>query len=446
MKKGIIIFGMLISATCYAQDRVWTLDACMQYAVEHSTQRAKQEARNEAYKADELEAKGAFLPTLGMQSNMSFNFGRGLDPETNTYMSNNVYSNSFDAYSSLVLFNGLANVYRAKLARVNRLLGKAQLQDTKDMIALQTMELFFNVQYYQGTVRLAEQQLAESATTLKQVQRMEELGLKSIPDVAEIQAKEAEDRYMLTKQTNLLELETIKLKEKMNFPIDEALAVAGYRGDAWERLEKENAAEIYQQALIALPKVQAAEKTLSASVMDYKRMKGQLYPTLSMSAGISTGFSRLMDGSEYIPYSNQLKNRRGEYVSLTLSIPVFSGFTRYASVKRSRQQMIIARNEHEETLRQVYSEIEQAVADVNGLSDECRWAQKRTEAMFSAHQVNQRKYEEGLINAIELTTSSNRLLNSRVEELATNLRFQLKNKLLDYYKGESPCKETSQTY
>jgi outer membrane protein TolC len=435
MKKGMIIFSMLITASCYAQDKVWTLDECMHYAVEHSTQRAKQEAVNEVYKADELEAAGAFLPTLGLQSNMYFNFGRGLDPETNTYMSNNVFNNSYDAYSNLTLFNGLANVYRVKLAKVNRLLGKAQLQETKDMIALQTMELFFNVQYYKGTVRLAEQQLEESATTLKQVQRMEELGLKSIPDVAEIQAKEAEDRYALTKQTNLLTLETIKLKEKMNFPADEAFDVAGYESDAWERLEKEDAAEVYQQALVTLPKVQAAEKSLSASEMDYKRVKGQLYPTLSMNAGVSTGFSRLMDGSVYSSFNSQFKNRRGEYVSFTVSIPVFSGFSRYSGVKRSRQQMIIARNEREETLRQVYSEIEQAVADVNGLSDECRWAQKRTEAMLSAHQVNQRKYEEGLINAIELTTSSNRLLNSRVEELSANLRFQLKTKLLNYYKG-----------
>jgi outer membrane protein TolC len=90
---------------------------------------------------------------------------------------------------------------------------------------------------------------------------------------------------------------------------------------------------------------------------------------------------------------------------------------------------------HEETLRRIYSEIEQAVADVNGLSDEYEHAQKRTEAMQSAHRVNLRKYEEGLIEAIELSTSANRLLNSRIEELHTNLKYQLKYQLLQYYKS-----------
>jgi outer membrane protein TolC len=105
--------------------------------------------------------------------------------------------------------------------------------------------------------------------------------------------------------------------------------------------------------------------------------------------------------------------------------------------KRSKQRFVITQNDNEEVLRQIYGEIEQTVADVNGLSDECRYAQKRTEAMFSAHQVNLRKYEEGLIDALELSTSANRLLNSRVEELYTHLKYQLKYKLLQYYKGET---------
>jgi outer membrane protein len=97
---------------------------------------------------------------------------------------------------------------------------------------------------------------------------------------------------------------------------------------------------------------------------------------------------------------------------------------------------VIARSQHEEILRQVYNDIEQTVADVNGLADECVQAQKKTVAMQSAHQTNVRKYEEGLIDAITLSTSANRLLNARVEEIYTNLKYQVKYKLLQYYKGE----------
>jgi outer membrane protein TolC len=264
---------------------------------------------------------------------------------------------------------------------------------------------------------------------------MEELGLKSMPDLAEIQAKEAEDRFLLTRQMNLYNLEIIKLKEKMNLPVDDDLSIKDYEQMPLMSSETQNATEIYQQALAVLPKVQASVRSVSATAMEYKVARGQLFPRLSMNAGFSTGFSRLMDGTAYMSFSEQLKLREGSYISASLSIPLFNGFSRSSEVKRSKQRLIIARHQHEETLRQVYSEIEQAVADVNGLSDEYVHARKRTDAMQSAHQMNLRKYEEGLIDAIALTTSSNRLLNSRVEELHTNLKYQLKYKLLNYFKG-----------
>ena len=144
-----------------------------------------------------------------------------------------------------------------------------------------------------------------------------------------------------------------------------------------------------------------------------------------------------MDNSPYEAFAQQLKNKRGFAVGFTLSIPVFDGFSRSAEMKRSKQRVIMAQSDNEDLSRQVYSEIEQAVADVNSLSDECRYAQKQTEAMLSAHQVNQRKYDEGLIDAMDLSTSANRLLNARVEELYSNLKYQVKYKLLQYYKGEA---------
>jgi outer membrane protein TolC len=321
------------------------------------------------------------------------------------------------------------------MAKINRLKGKEELQALQDKTTFEVMETFFNVLYYKGTVKLAEQQLEESVRNLEKFRRMEELGLKSIPDLAEIQAKEAEDRFLLTRQVNLYKLEIIKLKEKMNLPVDDDLAVKDYEQMPLAGTEAQDAGEIYQQTLAFFPRVQASAHSVSATAMEYRVARGQLLPRLSMNAGFSTGFSRLMDGTPYLSFSEQLKLREGSYISASLSVPLFSGFARSAEVKRSRQRLVIAQNQHEEILRQVYSEIEQAVADVNGLADEYVHARKRTDAMQSAHQMNLRKYEEGLIDAIELTTSSNRLLNSRVEELYTNLKHQLKYRLLNYYKG-----------
>jgi outer membrane protein TolC len=436
MKKTIVLLLILLPQAGFSQEKVWTLEECMQYAVRHNPSRNGREAQNEIYRLNQREAIGGFLPSLNVSTGAYLNFGRGLDPETNTYITNSTFSNSYEIYSSVTLFDGLSQFYRVKLAQINRLRGKEELRDTEERIELETMELFFNVLYYKGSVELAQQQWDESVRQLNRTRRMEELGLKSVPDVTEFQAKEAEDRFILTKQSNLLKLEVIRLKEKMNFPVNENLAVAGYEEMFLPTKEVESAEEIYQQAQLSLPKALIAAKSLSASEMEYRIVRGRLFPTLSLSAGVSTGFSRTMNtGGTYMSFEEQLKNRRGSSIALSLSIPVFNGFSRSSEVKRSRQRLIIARNEHEETLRRIYGEIEQTVADVNGLADECEHALKRTQAMQSAHQVNLRKYEEGLIDALEVSASANRLLNARIEELYTNLKYQLKRKLLKYYKG-----------
>jgi len=437
MKKiGIILFALLSQLT-NAQEKVWTLEECIRYAVEHNPQRTKQEAQNKIYMQDQREALGGFLPSFTASSSVYMNFGRNIDPETNTYISINTFYNSYEIYSSMTLFDGLSQNYRVKMAKINRLMGEDQLRDMKDNLALETMELFFNVLYYKGTVDIAKQQLEESEADLKRTQRMEELGLKSVPDLTEIKAKEAEDRLALTKQINLLELEIIKLKAKMNFSLTGEFSVADYDMTTLTGKADEDAYDIYQQAITTLPRLRASEKIVKAAEMQYKIARGNLFPTLSLIADISTVFSRFMDNTPYESFGAQLKNHRGTAVGFSISIPILNGFSRSAEMKRSKQRFVMAQSDNEDLFRQVYSDIEQAVADVNGLSDECYYAQKRTEAMLSAHQVNLRKYDEGLIDALDLSISANRLLNVRVEELYTNLKYQLKCKLLQYYKGET---------
>jgi len=437
MKKIGIFLVVLLFQVANAQEKVWTLEDCIRYAVEHNPQRAKQEAQNKIYKQDRREALGGFLPTLNVYSDAYMNFGRGIDPVTNTYISTNTFYNDYSAGTSVNLFDGLSQIYRVKMAKFNRLKGENDLQNTKDQVALQTLEIYFNVLYYKGTVNIAKDQLEESVNNLIKTQRMEQLGLKSVPDLSEIKAKEAEDRLALTKQKNLLDAEIIKLKTKMNFPVTGDFAVADYDSTVIAAKTNESAIDIYQQALSTLPQLRASASTVKAAEMQYKAARGNLFPKLALVAGVSTNFSRMMDSTPFEPFTAQLKNRRGAYVGFTLNIPIFNGFSRSAEMKRSKQRYIMAQCDNEDLSRQVYSDIEQAVADVNGLADESRFAQKRTESMLEAHKVNLRKYDEGLIDALEVSTSANRLLNSRVEELYTNLKYQLKSKLLNYYKGET---------
>jgi outer membrane protein len=432
-----VLLLFVAGAALQAQEKQWSLDDCIRYAVENSPKVNRQKAQNTIHQQDYVNAIGKLLPSLNAGTSASFNFGRGVDSETNTYTSINSFANSYSVYSSLTIFDGFSNIYRIKMQKANKFAGRQQLEQEREMTAYNTMEAFFNVLYCKRMVQLAQEQAEESANNMRQARRMEELGMKAKPDVAEMAAKEAADTYNLTRQKNLLTVGIILLKEKMNFPIDEELDITDEQPHELIVKSGETATAIYETAKTINPKASFAESALRAQEMNRRSVIAGFFPVVSMEAGVSTGFSRYFDGSDYIPFSEQFKNKRGSYVGFSLSIPLFNGFSKSTSFKRSKAQMIIARNEFQETLRSLYSEIEQAVADMNGQADACRQAVRQREAMETAHEANRKKYGEGLISPLELHTSANRVVQAKAEELNAELQYRLKAHLVRYYRGES---------
>ncbi|MDR2815300.1 MAG: TolC family protein, partial [Proteiniphilum sp.] len=251
-----------------AQKKQWSPDDCIRYAVENSPKVNKQKAQNAIYRQDYMLAIGRLLPSLNVGTNAYFNFGRGVDSETNTYININSFSNSYSIYSNLTIFDGFSNIFRIKMQKANKLAGKQQLEQEREMVAYDVMEAFFNVLYYKRMVQLAQEQAEESANNMKQAKRMEELGMKAKPDVAEMAAKEAADIYNLTRQNNLLAIGVILLKEKMNFPVDEDLYITDEQADELIVRSGEAVPAIYETAKTINPKALSAESALRVQEMN----------------------------------------------------------------------------------------------------------------------------------------------------------------------------------
>ena len=442
--KRILVIPLLLALFTqgYGQTQAWSLEECMRYAVENSPRTAIQKAQNDIHKQNYQQAIASLLPSITGQVGASYNFGRALGDD-NTYKAVNTFDNTYQLYASFTLFDGMSSVNRVKLEKVNRLSGRHKLQAEEDMVAYETMEAFFNALYYKQTVALAQERLEESSANLHQTERMAELGLKGAPDVAEMRAQEAADRYKLTQQKNMLAIGLILLKERMNFPVDGELDIAEYDGDELLQSDDSDAFAIYEEALESNPKAQAAEAEMEAGELSFKVTRGSLLPTLYMQGGVSTNYFKYRDGSDQMSFSDQFKDKRGEYFGFTMSIPIFDGLSRRSAKNVSRYRMEIARYEYENTLRELYSEIEQAVADVRGQADEYTQAERQVEAMDVAHDMNRRKYEQGLLSALELHTSANRLLAARTQLRNARLRYLLKHRLLEYYKGQPFLPEES---
>ena len=439
MKKilftSILSIGLALTAT--AQEKRWTMDECMHYAVENSPKVKKQAYTSDSYKAELNSAVASFFPSMSARVGAQYSYGRSIDPETNVYNNTSTFNNPYELSVSIPVFNGGQLINQWRMAKANRQLGMNDVQKEKDDLAINTMQAFMDVVYYQGTVKLAAEQLEENSRILYKTQRQEELGLKGKADVAQIVAQVAANDYNLTHQQNLLNTAILTLKQHMNYPSDMELDVDTMLLEQSYAAMMESVDEIFDYASENNPTALQARLQLKSSKMQYLMAKGRMLPSISFSAGVSTNYyENLKAENGPAAFSDQFKNNRGEYLGFTLSFPLFDGLSRLTNLRKARNNMRIAQEQETEVLRQLQTAIEQAVLDREGYAKETIQMQKKAEADEIAYQVTFRKFEEGLMSPIDLQTSANTLLLSKADLLQRKLMYLMKCKLVDYYKGK----------
>ena len=413
-----------------------SLNDCMRYAVEHSPAVRRQDYTNRSYRQDYIESVAALVPSVSGSVGASTSFGRSVDPETNTYTDVSNFDNSYGVSGQLPLFAGLTGINTVRAAKVMRLQGAEELQIARDEVALKTMQAYFDVVYYTGSVQLAREQLETSTAELKKSRKLLELGLRSAADVAEVESQQASDDYLLTQQENNLALARIALAEAMNYPADRPLEI-----DTAVPIETPAGAapydEVVSYALENHPKALSADYGVRRSRLQFSVARGSLYPSLYVGGGYSTNFFMSLDNRTlYASFPNQFRDNRGFYVSAQLSIPIFGGLARRTSMNRARNNWRIAEQQRMETLRALESEVAQAYQQMLGYGKEFVQASKKSAAAQLAYDAVAGKYAQGLASALDLQTAADKLLQARSERLRARLQYIIKVRLVAYYNGE----------
>lgn len=437
---------MLIAATIIslsganAQKKMWTMDGCMEYAVSHSTAVAKKSYQLSTFNAQYNNALNNFFPKLTAEITGQYNWGRGIDPETNTYNTVTTFNNYYGVYASMYLFDGGQIINQFKNALLNKKIGISDIKQARDEKAIEIMQDFIDAAYYSGCTILAKKKLGESNELLYKTCREEELGMKSEPEVAQIKSQVAEDDYNLTHQQNLCDAAFFKLRSDMNFPVCDSLQIDTTMQAFVPVYRTENVEEIYNLAAENNPAAISSSYRVKSTKILFNIAKGKLLPTISLAGGIGTSYYKNFSSTTgYSSFRSQIDNNIGEYIGATLSVPLLGSGARYA-LRKARNDMNIAILDNQEAMRKLHNDIEQSVMDCNGYAKEISQMSRKVEADSLSHLMNKRKFEEGMISAMDLKTSSSTLLQSRILLLQTKMLYILKNRLVEYYKGNELVK------
>lgn len=432
-RKTIPILLICLTLGCSAlHGQPMSLSACMDYAVGHSTEMRLSAADRSDERAERVQAfLGAFTPSVSAQSYAYNQYGRNLDPETNTYTDFTTFHNGYSLSAGITLFDGFQAISRLRMAKVQQQMGLSQEQQTADKVRLATMEAYYQVVYYDRLVEVLRLQATTADSALLKAQREEALGRKGHADVVQMQAEQAQRQFQLTQAEGQLQQALLTLKETMCWPADSSLSITKTITKNENNNENDNEDENH----FVLPSVQIAEAHLRQAQLQLQQARGAWSPSLSLNAGWSTTYYTYPDMAGYqpLPFREQWKNNGGEYVQLTLSIPIYSKGQRSLALSKSKNELARARARLEQAQREHDNALCRARDELATAQAAARQAERMAEVKQQAFLLAQRQYALGLITAIEYQTASQAFLTAEADSINALLQLQLKQHQLNYY-------------
>lgn len=430
--KKIVFFLLLIGFQLSAQSKKWTLEECVDYAIQNNISVKQSELDLKSSDIDKLEAVGGFLPSLSGNANYSINTGASINPVTNQFQNQTFKSFSASANSGVMLFNGLANWKTLQRAKLNKIANSYRLDKMKDDIALSVANSYLQILFNKEQLKVQKNQNLITKENIKRTQELIDAGLLPAGDIFELQATDAtqEQQIVATENTLLIAkiglCQTLLIEDFANFDISDEvidLPMTNITNESQEAI-LEKAKESVNDVKIAMANLEVAKKDVSLSRSSY-------LPTLSGFFGYNTRWA------ESTPYNfiDQLTLFDGTGVGLQLSVPILNGFATRGRVQRAK----INQERSEFQLKQAELDLErnvyQAYNDVINAKKSYEAAQKTLEARKQSFNFSKERFDVGLMNSFDFSQSTLAFENAQSEVLRTKYDYLFRTKILEFYFG-----------
>ncbi len=437
--NNIILFLLfLVSSISYAQE-LWSLDDCVAYAVEHNLQlkdfKYNQDSNKETYK----QSIRSLLPNISAYSDYNLNFGRSLDPNTSNFVNSEFISNNYVVNAQIDLFQGFQKVNAIK---ASKFLYKATNEETlhqKYLLAFRVMAAFYDIQFMEGLLSISKEQEVVSQNNFDLVKRQVELGQMAKADLYEAESALIADQLLVTQNQNNVVAAKLRLIQEMNLEDASTITIQSLQVEAnHNEILENNQDSIFNKAKVFVPIIKAQELRAKAAKKELAMAKGNLFPTLAISAGYQSRYvDNNIDGDTgiLVPFSTQIKDNASQFVGVSINIPISNGWSNHSRVKQQKVALMRAENNYNIQKQEMYQLIQQLVQEGDALRTEYEQSLQKMKAQMLAFEIAQKRYQKGMINAIELNQSKNLFANSQNENLQVQLRLKVNESTLDFYKG-----------
>ena len=443
MKVKLTALLLILSVgSLWAQEKKWTLEECITYAVENNLSIAQSELDLESVKIEESDAFGNFLPDANGQISAQSSTGLSFDPTTQNPVTTTIRTGTGNLTSTINIFNGLQNVNRLRRAKMNALASQYSLDGLKDDIRLNVANAYLSIISNKETLITLNAQYAETEQSTKRTAELVEAGVLPRGDLLEIEATAAGQEQQIVSTENLVLISRIALAQLLQISDYENFDVAEVDLDVPpSEVMNSTPKEIYAKALTFRNEIKFSESNVTLAEQDLKISKGALLPTLGAFFNYNTRYSdqeqfNIISGMlERESFKDQLWLNDGISYGLQLNVPIFSRFTNRNNIRRAQINIQQAQLQLEQTKLQLETDINQAYVNVISFAKAYEASQKTLEATSLAFEYSKERYDVGLLNAFDFSQAQSRVDNAEADAVRTKYDYIFSLKVLEFYFG-----------
>ena len=438
MKIRIVtIIAFIFCSSIQAQEKKWTLQECVNYAIDHNITIKQNKLTIEISKENLISAKGNFLPNLNASTSGNLNFGSGFDPVSQDRVSTSTFGGSFGVNSGITVFNGYRNLNTYKQAQLGVETSKLDLEKIEDDISLYVVNTYLNVLFAKENLSVAKVQYEISTNQIENAKAKFEAGVKPKGDLLNAQSTAASDEQAVILYENTLSLALLDLAQLLQIsPVGFDVEILKVDSPSIGMLYN-NPEDVYQKAVANRPEIKRAELAIESADLSIEIAKGAFLPSISLGANIGTGYGYNLKNNTAIPYFTQLDDNLGYGLNFNVNIPIFNRYQTRSNVNRQKVNYEISKFGLENEKLQLQQTIQKAYYDAKAAAKSYESAEKSLIAQEEAFKNAQESYNVGAMTQFDFDIVRNRFVNAEGVIIRAKYDYIFKTKVLKFYYCES---------
>jgi outer membrane protein len=437
--QGILFMFLTIIPAIRAQ-QVWTLEDCIQYAMENNITLKRHELNSEIARNNHNQARMNILPGLSGFANHDFNSGRALNYDTYQWENREFQQGNLGMQGQLNVFSGFQNTNNIRQQEFLLMSRLEEVEMVRNNLSMNIAAAYFQILLDMELLELAQNQVEISKLEIDAAKANFNLGNISMGRLLEIESQNAANEYQVTIAVNNLSNSYLNLMQILQLDPGEDFRIV--RPEDFEISEAallQPVSGIYDQAEMLMPHVRSAEYYLKSRERQLALVRGQQSPSLSLRGLMYSRYSQLasdpVTAGDY-PYPDQIRDNRYWQMGISLQVPIFNGWTVRNRISNARVALSDARYQVEEAKVNLYTEIHLMYNNANNAFTRFNSADKAVSFALQSSDHSREQFRLGLINFVEYQNSQSGLFRAESNRAQAKYEYFLRSMILDFYLGQ----------